>query len=130
MKTQDTNATSVALAAHLFLTHFLAAGIGLLTWGWLAGAEFLPRLAVSLGMAGLAGLILSANVQRTIRILDWALVHLSTAVPLKDLPRWGHGPLAGVVARLHGLVERERPFTELRTQQRKSQPICRAFRTE
>ncbi len=116
---QDTNATSVALAGHFFLTHFLAAGAGLLTWGWLATAELPPRLAISLGMAGLAGLILTINIQRSIRVLDWALVHLSTAVPIQDLPRWGHGPLAGVVARLHGLVERERPFTELRAQQTK-----------
>ncbi len=116
-QTQDTNATSVALAGHLFLTHFLAAGVGLLTWGWLSAAETLPRLAVSLGMAGLAGLVLTINIQRTIRLLDWALVHLSETVPIKDLPRWGHGPLAGVIARLDGLVERERPFTELRAQQ-------------
>ncbi|MCP4428070.1 MAG: sensor histidine kinase [Chloroflexi bacterium] len=118
-QTQDTNATSVALAAHLFLTHFLAAGAGLLTWRWLAAAEAAPRLAVSLGMAGLAGLILTINIQRTVRVLDWALAHLSETIPIKELSRRGHGPLAGVVTRLYGLVERERPFTELRAQQLK-----------
>ena len=46
-QTQDTNATSVALAGHLFLTHFLAAGAGLLAWNWLAAAELPPRLAFS-----------------------------------------------------------------------------------
>ncbi len=114
---QDTNAVSVALAGHLYLSHFLAAAAAVTIFSWLNVGERSAVFIVSAGIGGLIGLLLTLNIQRTIRVLDWALVHLINAVPIRDLPRWGHGPLAGLVSRLHVLVERERPFTELRERQ-------------
>lgn len=114
---QDTNAVSVALAGQLYLSHFLAAATAVTLFRWFKFGSFSSVLMVSAGIAGLVGLLLTLNIQRTIRVMDWALVHLINTVPIHDLPRRGHGPLTGLVARLHDLVERERPFTELRDRQ-------------
>ncbi|MEJ2750269.1 MAG: sensor histidine kinase, partial [Anaerolineae bacterium] len=114
---QDTNAVSVALAGHLYLSHFLAAAAAMAIFNWLQVGDRSAIFIVAAGVAGLIGLLLTLNIQRTIRVLDWALVHLINTVPIRDLPRRGHGPLVGLVSRLHVLVERERPFTELRERQ-------------
>jgi signal transduction histidine kinase len=114
---QDTNATTVTLAGHLYLSHFLAAAAAITIFSWLNVSERSAIIIVSAGTAGLVGLLLTLNIQRTIRMLDWALVYLINNIPIHDLPRRGHGPLAGLVSRLHVLVERERPFTELRERQ-------------
>ncbi|MFQ5436990.1 MAG: sensor histidine kinase, partial [Anaerolineae bacterium] len=54
------------------------------------------------------------NLQRGVRLLDWSLWRLTELLPIIEMPQRQFGPLAGVMAKLRLLAERERPFTELR----------------
>ena len=66
---QDTNAVSVALAGHLYLSHFLAAVAAIVIFIWLNVGERSAIFIISAGTAGLIGLLLTLNIQRTPRWL-------------------------------------------------------------
>lgn len=115
-KVQDPNQMSVALAAQIFLTHFL---VGLASLGIYSSFDqftSVAQLTFTLLAVGLLGLILNLNLQRSLRMLDWALIRLTAVRPVTDLPIRGHGALGGIMAKLQILAERERPFAHLRQQ--------------
>ncbi len=108
------NLTSVTLAGQLFLSHFFAAGAA-----WLAAEGLRPLsptdwLPLAMAVGGVTGLLLTANIQRGVRLLDWSLWRLTELLPIAEMPQRRFGPLAGLMAKLRVLAERERPFTELR----------------
>ena len=115
-KVPDPNQMSIALAAQLFLTHFLVGLAAVAIYDWFNWLAPIGQLIFTLLAAGILGLILNINLQRSLRVLDWALIRLMAVQPFTALPKGGHGPLAGIMAKLQILAERERPFAYLRAQ--------------
>ena len=116
-KVQDPNQMSVALAAQLFLSHFLVGLAGIILFNMLVRFNPTWQIIVVMIAMGLLGLILNLNLQRSLRMLDWALIRLTAVQPIPDLPTRGFGPLSGIMAKLQILVARERPFAHLRERQ-------------
>jgi signal transduction histidine kinase len=115
-KVPDPNQMSIALAAQLFLSHFLVGLAALVIYGFFDWLAPVPQLIFMLLAAGILGLILNLNLQRSFRMLDWALIRLTAVQPITELSTRGHGALAGIMAKLQILAERERPFAQLRAQ--------------
>ena len=112
----DPNRMTIALAAQFFLTHLGAGLLGLyLSIIWFR-TDIWFRLIGIASLAGLLGLILTLNVQITLRNIHKALSRLVNVLPVTKLPRLS-GPLIDIVSLLMVLVERERPFAHLREQQ-------------
>ncbi len=116
-KIQDPNQMSVALAAQLFLSHFLIGLASIILFNTLERFNPIWQIIVVMIAMGLLGLILNLNLQRSLRMLDWALIRLMAVQPIPDLPTKGFGPLSGIMAKLKILVDRERPFAHLRERQ-------------
>jgi signal transduction histidine kinase len=114
MPDTDTNQMSISLGAQLFLTHFVAAGTGLMVFILMGRSTGVGETAVSLTIAAIIGLLLNANIQRTLRLIDWTVRRLGEALPVDALPTDRHGPLVGLVAQVQKLVAQERPFTDIR----------------
>ena len=116
-KVQDPNQMSIALAAQLFLSHFLVGLAALVIFGSLDWLSPLAQIIFTILATGSLGLILNLNLQRSLRMLDWALLRLTAVQPITHLATRGHGAMSGIMAKLQILVERERPFAHLRAQQ-------------
>jgi signal transduction histidine kinase len=113
----DPNQMSFALSAQMFLSHFLVMFLGSLVYGALDGLKPVSQIIFTGVAAGILGLLFNLNLQRGLRVLDWALLRLTAVLPVTDLPQRGTGPLAGMVAKMQILAERERPFADLRERQ-------------
>ena len=116
-KVQDPNQMSIALAAQLFLSHFLVGLAALVIFNSLDWLSSLAQIIFTILATGSLGLILNLNLQRSMRVLDWALLRLTAVQPITHLSTRGHGAMSGIMAKLQILVERERPFAHLRAQQ-------------
>ena len=113
----DPNQTTITLAAQLFLTHFIVAGLSFLIWAMLGMMASPAKTAIVLTSAGLIGLLLTLNLQRTLRWLDWTLVYLIGQVPLSSLGQRRDAVLKGIVGKMAILAEQQRPLTDLRERQ-------------
>ena len=99
--------TSVGLGMQLFLSHAVAAAVAIAFVG--------PRWrAIAVVTAVVAGMALTFTVQRTLWLVGSALARLSGPQPPAALPARWHGPLAGLVAQINGLLAREREVYDLR----------------
>ncbi|MCA9922680.1 MAG: sensor histidine kinase, partial [Anaerolineales bacterium] len=113
----DTDQMSISLGAQLFLTHFVAAGTGLMVFTLMWQSSWLGKTAVSLTVAGVIGLLLNVNIQRTLRLVDWTVRRLGEALSVDAIPAGWHGPLVGFVAHVQRLVAQERPLTDIRVRE-------------
>ncbi|MCP4362590.1 MAG: sensor histidine kinase [Chloroflexi bacterium] len=113
----DSNQMSVGLAAQLFLTHLIAAGVGILLWSILWQMELVGRLLIALSGVGLVGVLLNLNLVRSLRLLDEVMLHLVNLWPLPPFNIRKQGTLAGIFSQISVLAERERPLTEYRERQ-------------
>ena len=97
----------IGLGAQLIISHVLAA----------AAASTIARsgeAALALVAAAVAGMALTFTVQRTLWLVNRALMRLKSPRPPAELPSRWHGPLSGLVARINALIAREREVYDLR----------------
>ena len=114
-QTPHPNQNSITLAGLLFLTHFTAGATAVFLHTLLHNLEPIARALFAFAGGGGMGLLLTLNLQRTIRALDWALLHLLTSLPVPPLPK--RSPLAGLMAKANLLADRERPLAQQRQSQ-------------
>lgn len=115
--TPDASQMLIGLAAQLFLTHFVAAGIGLLLWIFLLHDVQIGQVLLLLAASGMVGVGLNFNLYRALRLLDGALRCLVNLWPLPPFSAQILSPMAGILAQINVLAERERPLAEMRKKQ-------------
>lgn len=114
-ETTHPNQNSITLGSLLFLTHFAAGLTAVFLYNTLHNLEPIARATFAFAGAGGMGLLLTINLQRAIRALDWALLHLLTNLPAAPVP--ARNSLAGLMAKTNLLADRERPLAEQRQAQ-------------
>lgn len=118
MTDYNTNRMSIALAIQIFLTHCAAAGVGVYAILNLVDIRNqTAQIAFLITIIGMAGLLISLNMQRTLRLLDWSLRRLAAGLPVEEVTLRWHGPLRGMVSRVQELVAQERPLHDLHTRE-------------
>jgi len=111
-ETTHPNQNSITLGSLLFLTHFAAGLTAVFLYSTLHNLEPIARATFAFAGAGAMGLLLTINLQRAIRALDWALLHLLTNLPTTPLST--RNSLAGLMAKANILADRERPLAAQR----------------
>ncbi len=101
---------TVPLAVQLFISHLIIGALMLVTVTRLPQAE--PSILLLL--AGVIGLLLTFNIQRSLRLISLTLLRLANALPVTALSTLSHWPLGRVVAQLNALSTRQLPTEELR----------------
>ncbi len=106
------NKLSAILAAQLFLSHFLIGGLVLI------GSDWWPDITASpisfLGLTALGGLLLTLNLQLTIRLTYTILLHLVDNLGLTPFSLHSHWPLSGLLTCLNALINNQQQTGQLR----------------
>ena len=114
-ETTHPNQNSITLGSLLFLTHFTAGATAVFLYTLFHNLEPIARVMFALAGGGAMGLLLTMPLQRAVRALDLALLHLLTSLPIAPLPT--RNALAGLMAKANLLADRERPLAEQRQSQ-------------
>ena len=117
MTDYSTNRMSIALAVQIFITHLIAGGVGVYVILGIDLNDTNTEIAIFVTIVGLAGLIVSLTLQRSVRQLDLSLRRLAAGLPVEEVSLRWHGPLRGMVSNVQQLVEEKRPLHDLHTRE-------------
>jgi len=99
--------TPIGLGAQLLISHVVAATVAI-------AIARSGQSTLALAAAAGAGMMLTVTLQRTLWLVNAALLRLRDHRPPAELPSRWHGPLSGLVARINALMAREREVVDLR----------------